>query len=269
MAWTLRRLAEHGPDEFYKGEIANRLVESIQANGGVMDHADLAAYEARWRDPISCSFRGRTLYTAPAPSGGGIVIQVATGVLEASDCQRMKVEDRVCLLTRALRVAFELRRRVINDPDHVPPADRDAGAELLARCLAKAGDIDWLERTLELDRPRKRGDDGRDKNTTHFCVLDNQGNAVSNTYSLNTLFGSKLVPRGCGFLLNNSMDDFALRPIPPTTTGWSRAKATCRRRTAGRPDRWRRRLRSVPTASRSSCSGHRAARGSRPRSPSC
>ncbi len=219
MAWTLRRLAEHGPDDFYKGEIASRLIETIQANAGVMDHADLAAYEARWRDPISCSFQGRTLYTAPAPSGGGIVIRVSTGILEAADCQRMKVEDRVCLLTRALRVSFELRRRVIGDPDHVSAAQREAGAELLARCLAKAGDIDWLERTLELDRPHHRGDDGRDKNTTHFCVLDNEGNAVSNTYSLNTLFGSKLVPRGCGFLLNNSMDDFSLTPDTPNYYG--------------------------------------------------
>lgn len=217
LANTLRLLADQGPDAFYRGEIAERIVNTVQKHNGVLGLEDLAGYKAVWRDPLVGSFFGRTLFTAPPPSGGGLVILISTALLEAAGVKDLGAmsADRYRLLARVFRIAFELRRRLTGDPDTTPPEAKRKSDELLESSLSKAGDLDGLERDLGIDGsgPTAKAQDFH-KNTTHLCVLDGAGNAVSNTYSLNTLFGSKLVPEGCGFLLNNSIDDFAIGASP-------------------------------------------------------
>lgn len=217
LAWTLRTLADQGPESFYRGIIAERIVETVQADDGDIAEDDMAEYQARWRAPLTGSFFGRTLYTAAPPSGGGLVILLSTAVLEAAGVDRLTPgsPERYRLLSRAFRIAFEARRRLTGDPDTAPPEAHQRSQELLQACLEKAHDLAALEALLGLDDPDSLPKkDDEHKNTTHLCVLDGAGNAVSNTYSLNTLFGSKLVPRGCGFLLNNSIDDFSIGGLP-------------------------------------------------------
>jgi gamma-glutamyltranspeptidase / glutathione hydrolase len=221
LARTLRLLAEHGPGCFYRGEVGERIVDTVREHGGVLTPEDLAGYEPRWREPITGSFCGRELIAAPFPSGGGLVVRVATAVLEACGVRATPPSspERYRLLVRAFRVAFELRRRLAGDPDFATEREIAAAAALLEGSLAMAGDLDALERALEIDGPGSPGDPQPHKNTTHFSAMDRDGNAVSNTYSLNTLFGCKLVPRGCGFFLNNSMDDFSLSARGPNYYG--------------------------------------------------
>jgi gamma-glutamyltranspeptidase / glutathione hydrolase len=221
LARTLRLLAEHGPDCFYRGELADRIVETVREHGGVLGEDDMAEYRPRWREPMVGSFCGREIIAAPFPSGGGLVVRVSTAVLEACGVRSTQptTPERYHLLVRAFRIAFELRRRMAGDPDFATASESAAAASLLDRALSMAGDIDALERFLDLDRPGLPGDGQPHKNTTHFSAMDREGNAVSNTYSLNTLFGCKLVPRGCGFVLNNSMDDFCLSTLAPNYYG--------------------------------------------------
>lgn len=207
LAWSLRQLAEQGPDAFYRGSISDRLVSEIAAGGGILDHEDLDTYSSKWRDPLSRTIFGRRITTACPPSGGGLVVLVALSLLEASGFADMEIDsvDRVDLLRRAFRVAFATRRRFIADPDAFPIAE--AIAEAVGREYT-SGSLEAAERELEL--PGLFTVAPPSQNTTHFCVLDSYGNAVSNTYTLNTLFGSKLTARGTGFLLNNSINDFSL-----------------------------------------------------------
>lgn len=218
LAWTLRQLADHGPQAFYTGEIADRMVETIQADGGALDHDDLRNYRERWRDPLAGKFFGRTVYTAGPPSGGGLVVLLSTAILEAAGVRDIppNTPERFKMLARAFRVAFEARRQLTADPDTDDGIAFSRNNEVLRRCISLADDLDALEDYLGLNDPdsHSRVVFEDHKNTTHLCVLDGEGNAVSLTYSLNTLFGSKLVPRGCGFLLNNSIDDFSIGGVP-------------------------------------------------------
>ncbi|HTE52373.1 MAG TPA: gamma-glutamyltransferase [Kofleriaceae bacterium] len=221
LARTLRLLADEGPDSFYRGQLAERILETAGEHDGILEAEDLAGYQPRWRDPLISQFCGREIISAPFPSGGGLVVRMATTILEANEVQRVPPTspERYHLLVRAFRIAFELRRRSVGDPDFVTDVERAATEALLAKALALAGDLDALERALDLQSLGPLGDPQGQKNTTHYCVLDRHGNAVSNTYSLNTLFGSKLVARGCGFFLNNSMDDFSLTSHAPNYYG--------------------------------------------------
>jgi gamma-glutamyltranspeptidase/glutathione hydrolase len=221
LARTLRLLAEHGPSCFYRGELAERILETVAEHDGILEAEDLAGYQPRWREPVVGRFCGREIIAAPFPSGGGLVVRVSTAVLEANGVATISPSspERYHLIVRAFRVAFELRRRLAGDPDFATASESAAAAELLDRCLGMASNLDALERTLDLDTLGPLGDGKLDKNTTHYCAIDAAGNAVSNTYSLNTLFGSKLVPRGCGFFLNNSMDDFSLSSRTPNYYG--------------------------------------------------
>lgn len=221
LARTLRLLAEHGPSCFYRGELAERILDTVKEHEGCLEADDLAAYQVKWRAPVVSRFCGRELLSAPFPSGGGLVVRMSTAVLEANGVYALSPAsaERYRLLVRAFRVAFELRRRLAGDPDFQSEEERAAGAALVDRALSMAGDLDALERALDLEALGPLGDPQGQKNTTHFCVIDRDGNAVSNTYSLNTLFGSKLVARDCGFFLNNSMDDFSLTSHAPNYYG--------------------------------------------------
>jgi len=213
LARTLERLAEDGPRAFYEGQIADQLVATMRANGGVLDEADLAGYRPVWREPFERSFLGRRVVVPSLPSSGGIVLLSCLALFEAEGLGATppNTVERYLAYARVMRVAFHLRGALLGDPAHVPAATVAAAREVAERGFV-AGDLARLERELAAEIPARLGNE---QNTTHMCVVDPAGNAVSNTYSLNTIFGSKLVVDGAGFLLNNSIDDFSLADGAP------------------------------------------------------
>jgi gamma-glutamyltranspeptidase/glutathione hydrolase len=217
LAQTFRDLAENGPDAFYQGRIAKLMEEEVRRGGGFLDAEDLAGYRPRWRDPLLTPFRSHQLVTTPLPSTGGFVIKQAISLIEGVGGEYVPFgsPEYVVLTVRAFRAAYWLRRQIGFDPDYTDEAQAAHLADIYNRQI----DLDLVEDELLNDpevAPRHTSE-GPQRNTTHFCILDPEGNAVSNTYSLNTLFGSKLVVSGAGFLLNSSIDDFYLGA---DTTNW-------------------------------------------------
>jgi gamma-glutamyltranspeptidase/glutathione hydrolase len=209
LARALQTLADAGPQDFYEGTIAEAIVRNIQSHGGVLDEQDLRDYSCRWREPQSGSYLGWELLTTPPPSGGGFVVSTALKLLEAMGAHHHPPgsAERLRLVARVLRVAFFHRRALVGDPDWMDDAALQA-LEEFGRGELGAGTLEQLEReagAIPSTLPPPGGD-----HTTHYCVIDGDGLAVSNTYSLNTLFGNKLCVDGYGFLLNNTIDDFQI-----------------------------------------------------------
>lgn len=213
LAITLERLAREGPREFYEGTIARQITAAIQKDGGVLDEQDLAAYRPVWREPLSRSFLGRRVIAPSLPSGGGMVLLACLGLFEAEGYGGTAPNsiERYLAYSEVMEVAFRLRGALLGDPAHVAPATLAAAREVAERPFRR-GDLARLRRELSVDVPMRLGNE---QNTTHLCVIDPKGNAVSNTYSLNTIFGGKLVVDGAGFFLNNSLDDFSLADGAP------------------------------------------------------
>ncbi|MDB4961855.1 MAG: gamma-glutamyltransferase 1, Threonine peptidase family [Myxococcales bacterium] len=213
---TLRLLGENGPDAFRQGPIADAIIRTVQKYGGVMDHGDLLTYEAIWRKPYHRRIFGHDIMTTPLPSGGGFIVILSLALLEAAGCAALPVRStaRYELLARAFRIAYALRAEFAGDPKVVPAAML-ARCEELTQMKFDAGSIERFERELGLVGERPVREPFPPQNTTHMCAIDSSGMAVSNTYSLNTLFGSKLVAEGTGSLLNNTIDDFGILPDVP------------------------------------------------------
>ncbi len=207
LARTLDILRSAGPRAFYEGFIAKQIVSTIQEGGGVMDLEDLSGYEAIWRDPIAFPWLGRQVFVPSLPSGGGYVLRITAGLLEAG---AGPVFDpfrggRIAELAKAFRAAFGVGSWT-GDPDHQSAHARARLRDLLDPDLLRQGTAAMEERLVPADRMQAPADTC----TTHFSVFDKDGNAVSCTTSLNTLFGAKLAVDDCGFLLNNCIDDFRI-----------------------------------------------------------
>ncbi len=211
LAGTLQKLAEHGPAAFYEGPIAEQIVAEMQRGGGLITRADLAGYQAKARAPVRGTYREYELLGAPPPSSGGTATIEALNLLEHFD---LRSHDRwsgrtVHLLIEALRRAFCDRARWLGDPDFVEIPKRLLTKEYAQRLAAeidaeRATPSERLAPEIEL---RPEGTE-----TTHFSVIDAQGMAVANTYTLEHSYGSRVVVRGAGFLLNNEMTDFNWQP---------------------------------------------------------
>jgi gamma-glutamyltranspeptidase/glutathione hydrolase len=218
---TLRILAERGARAFYDGEIAAQIAGEIARGGGVLDAEDLASYQVRWRAPLRRRFLGREVITSSLPSAGGLVVATCLGLLEPLGLmdQPMGSIARHDLVAQGLRIGAALQLWLGGDPDHLSPSARQL-TETIAQRAMTTSDLARLERALTRRlSPGPRGVSALAANTTHFCVVDGQGNAVSNTYSLNTMFGSKLAVDGAGFLLNSSIDDFRIAAEGPNWYG--------------------------------------------------
>ncbi|MBX7166190.1 MAG: gamma-glutamyltransferase [Pirellulales bacterium] len=211
LAATLEQIADQGRDAFYQGRIAEALCAEMRAGGGLLTATDLVAYRAQVREPIHGTYRGWDIYGPPPPSSGGIVVVTALNILERFDLRargRWSV-DTVHLITEAMRRAYADRARWLGDPDFVR-----IPAELITKDHAQqlAADIDLAHATpserLAADLPLA----GEGESTTHFSIVDSTGMAVANTYTLEESYGSRVVVRGAGFLLNNEMTDFNRRP---------------------------------------------------------
>ncbi len=210
LAETLERIADKGPDDFYKGRTAELLVAQMQREGGLISKEDLADYRIKWREPMRVDWQGNSLYTAPLPSSGGIALAQLIGIKEqrTADFKGLELNSAryIHLLAEIEKRVFADRADYLGDPDFsdVPVAQLTAPDYLKQR----AAEIDptAISETEQV-RPGLEP-----RQTTHFSIVDAQGNAVSNTYTLNLDYGSGVVVEGAGFLLNNEMDDFSAKP---------------------------------------------------------
>ena len=218
LAKTLEIVAA-GPRNFYEGLLAKQLADGVQKLGGIWTAEDLKGYRAIAREPIAFTYRGVEVITMPPPSAGGVVLRqllAASEILEIHAKPWHSV-DEIHLYVEAARRTYADRNFLLGDPGFIEiPMARLLDATYLRDRLA---DVDLAHATPS-DRVNAGLPAGKESTqTTHFSVVDDAGNAVSNTYTLNTSFGAKVVVPGTGVLLNNEMDDFAVKPGSPNTYG--------------------------------------------------
>lgn len=210
LAATLRRMQKAGPREFYEGETAKLLLDEIQRGGGILTAADLKNYRPKERKPLTGSYRGYEIITMPPPSSGGVLLIEMLNMLEQYDVQSLGATSsrKYHLLVEVMKRAFADRAVHLGDADFVSvPVERLTSKEYAAS-LSKTIDPERATPSSKL-LPKTTNEP---MDTTHFSIVDRWGNAVSNTYTLNFAYGSGVMVRGAGFLLNNEMDDFAAKP---------------------------------------------------------
>ena len=225
LAATLKRVRDEGFDGFYKGKTAALIAAEMQRGGGVMNADDLASYRAIERKPVRASFRGYDIVSAPPPSSGGVHVSQILKLLEPYPIEDMGHNSAAYLhlLIESMKLAYADRSEYLGDPDRttIPIATLTSEPYLKKRRvlikddeatpseIIKPGDVDDYEST----------------ETTHFAVVDQFGNVVTNTYTINFSFGSGIVVPGTGMLLNNEMDDFAAKPGFPNGYGLVQGEA--------------------------------------------
>jgi gamma-glutamyltranspeptidase/glutathione hydrolase len=217
LADSLQAIAQGGPQAFYQGPTAYKIAAAVQAAGGVMTVDDLKDYHAVERTPVHGTYRGYDIVSMPPPSSGGVELIEMLNILEGYDLAHDDEAQALFLMIEAMKRAYADRALFLGDPDAVTvPVGRLISKSYAAQWRAT---IDPM-RATPADRIRAGGTlqpEGR--NTTHFSIVDRFGNAVSNTYTLNFSFGVGLVAAGTGILLNNELDDFAVKPDAPNAYG--------------------------------------------------
>ncbi len=214
---TLRRIAELGPDDFYRGETARLIVRQMERSGGLITAEDLERYRAVWREPLRAGWRDFEILAAPPPSSGGFAL-----------IQLLKMKDYLAdyfagvphnspqyihLVAEMEKRVFADRAEYLGDPDYIDnPVDQLISDDYIARRAREVNPDDVSQ--LEAVRPGIESPE-----TTHYSIVDQWGNAVSNTYTLNWNYGCGVVVKGAGFLLNNEMDDFSVKPGVPNIFG--------------------------------------------------
>src|SRR4051794_5933811 len=211
LAATLSAIAEQGPRGFYEGAVAEKLVKAIGEAGGLMTTDDLKSYRAVIRAPVRGSYRGYDVLSMPQPSSGGVVLLETLNILEGFPMREMQQGSApsLHLMIEAMKRGYADRARYLGDPDFVSAPVATLISKHYAAQQRASIDPDratpWTD-ALSATPPREGS------NTTHFSVADSQGNAVSNTYTLNFSYGVGLVAEGTGVLLNNELDDFTAAP---------------------------------------------------------
>ena len=212
LAWSLKRISKKGPDAFYKGQVAERLVADMKANGGLVSMEDLATYEVEDTEPVSGTYRGYDIVSMPPPSSGGLHIIQMLNILEEYPIGYLghNTAETIHLMAEAMKFAYADRSEHLGDPNfwEVPVdwiTSKDYAADLRER-------IDrWKALPSEEIKPGSP-DDYESDQTTHYTVVDQAGNVVVNTYTLNFSFGNGIVAAGTGILLNNEMSDLSAKP---------------------------------------------------------
>jgi gamma-glutamyltranspeptidase/glutathione hydrolase len=219
LAHSLQLIARQGPDAFYKGEIADEIAGEMAQHGGLINKADLAAYRAVERTPVSGTYRGYEVFSMPPPSSGGIHIVQILNILENFDLAKMGFgsADAMQVMAEAEKYAYADRSEYLGDPDFVKVPWQALTSKAYARTLAQQIDMAKARPSSEI-KPGKL-EPYESNQTTHFSVVDKQGNAVAVTYTLNTYFGSGIVAGKSGILMNNEMDDFSAKPGTPNVYG--------------------------------------------------
>ncbi len=215
LAATLERMQLFGAAGFYQGRVADELVAAVQAGGGIWTLKDLASYRVKERAPVILDYRGWQLVTAPPPSSGGLVLGLMTNILSGFTAPQSEL-NALHLRIEAMRRAYFDRARFMGDTDFV---------EVPSRALLSAGYAEAWRKTIDQDKASRSADfnmphqEGQGRNTTHFSIIDAQGNRVAATLSINYMLGSAFVAAGTGVLLNNEMDDFVAKPGEPNAYG--------------------------------------------------
>jgi len=218
LAATLDRISRLGPDGFYSGATADCLIREMQRGGGLMSRADLVSYRASWRMPLTAQWRDYTVVTAPPPSSGGIGL---VQLLEMKDDRSSLFAGQAQNSPQYVHLLAEIEKRVFADR-----AEYLGDPDFFAVPVSRLTDHDYLRRRAAEVNPAGRSATDRivaglaeSHQTTHFSILDRDGNAVSNTYTLNDDFGNGVIVEGAGFLLNDEMDDFSAKPGVPNLFG--------------------------------------------------
>ena len=216
LAATIERLVKHGHSGFYAGQTARRLVTGVNEAGGSWTLDDLSAYQVKEREPLRFDYRGHRIITAPPPSSGGVALATMLNILAPWDLAKLAPDLRAHLLAEAMRRAYRDRGIYLGDPDFV-----QAPVTMLTGTDYAAG----LRASIQLDKATPSAmlpgadNEPRGTDTTHFSIIDGEGNLVAATQTVNLPYGSGFVPPGTGVLLNNEMDDFALVPGEPNAFG--------------------------------------------------
>jgi gamma-glutamyltranspeptidase / glutathione hydrolase len=225
LAQTLERIAKNGANEFYEGETAKRLAEEMAKNGGIISLADLKGYQAIERTPLTGKYKNYTIITSPPSSSGGIALLEMFGILDGTGYEKGGSGSAAAIHyeAEAMRRAYADRNEYVGDPDFIKvPIAGLLDPAYLARLRAT---ID-PERATPSERVKPGKPVGSESlETTHYSVVDGQGNAVAVTYTLNGGYGNGITVPGLGFLLNNEMDDFASKPGTPNMFGLVQGEA--------------------------------------------
>jgi gamma-glutamyltranspeptidase/glutathione hydrolase len=223
LAATLRILASKGARGFYQGDLADKLVDSVVRHGGIWSKKDLAAYKVIERVPVTGEYRGMKVVSAAPPSSGGVALVQMLSMLAGFDFESLSDSEQIHLLAEVMRRAYRDRAEFLGDADYVKvPVNR----------LLSQKHVDRLSGTIQLDQATPSTelgsanvDAGKSTDTTHFSVIDKDGNRVAATLSINYPFGSCFVAEGTGVLLNDEMDDFSSKPGVPNVYGLVGAEA--------------------------------------------
>ena len=216
LARLLKRVAKEGRDGFYKGEFAQLAVDGVRAAGGIWTMEDMAAYIVKEREVVRTSYHGYELVTAPPPSSGGIAIAQMLNILEPYQIENLDKVQRTHLVVEAMRRAYRDRALYLGDPDFYPvPQARLIDTNYAAGL--RAGIMYDKATPSNMLPGREHAHEGTD--TSHYSIIDAEGNMVAATQTVNTIFGSKFMAPGTGYILNNEMDDFSAKPGEPNAYG--------------------------------------------------
>ena len=219
LAWTLEQIAEGGADAFYKGEIARRIAADMAKYNGLITMEDLANYRVTEREPVRGTFRGYDIAAMSAPSSGGMHIVQMLNIFENFPLKEMGYgsTDAMHVMAESMKLAYADRSKYLGDPDYL---------DLPVAALTSKAYAGELAKTISLSRARPSSDIGpgnlapyESPETTHYSILDSEGNALVNTYTLMFSYGSGVVIDGTGILMNNNLGNFTLRPDIPDAFG--------------------------------------------------
>ena len=216
---TLREIMNKGADGFYKGKVAEDMIETISQSGGIMTMEDLSEYQSVWRDPVRFKYKGYDIISMSFPSSGGVILGQMMKAIENFDLSKIKHNspEYVQLLTEIERRAFADRSDLMGDPDFMRlPVYEFMDKEYVE---SRMKNFSWDQATPSSEIKPGEIIFNESYETTHFSIVDKEGNAVSVTTTLNNSFGSKVYVENSGFFLNNEMDDFSSKPGYPNFFG--------------------------------------------------
>lgn len=224
LATTYRKLAEYGPDYFYRGEFAKQVAVWMKENGGLITVNDFENYQLLYRSPVETRFKKYSIIGFPPPSSGGTMVAEILNILSGFDLKAMPEEDRYHVIIEAMKLAFADRAHWMGDPDFAKVPAGLVDSEYAAKLAAKI-DVNKASTVETYSIPPNVETHLFGKHTTHISTADKHGNWIAMTTTLNTGYGSKVVIPGTGVLMNNQMDDFSAQPGVPNAYGLVGAEA--------------------------------------------
>ncbi len=218
LAITLRRISDKGPKGFYEGSTADAIVAQMKADHGLITHADLKGYKAKWRTPLEFNYRGHKITSMPPPSSGGVTLAMICHIIEGYDLKKLgwQSPEELHYVFEAMRRSYAARNAKLGDPDFVKMPLEQLLSETWATQQRSTIAPDKATPSSEIATDGVPSPAG--PHTTHFSVVDGDGNAVALTTTVNWWYGSGVTVKGAGFVLNNEMDDFAA--VPGTANGF-------------------------------------------------